>query len=106
MQAVASFTAVGLPALARTTRVQKRTVAVKAAPVRVAGIAGWQRPSCESASLYPSPDHLKTREAQYLVKIGSGLLFAERRVRVVPVGFINRSESVKVQTQIVGNQTT
>merc|ERR1712216_742752 len=36
MQAVASFNAVGLPALARNTRVQKRTAAVKAAPVRVA----------------------------------------------------------------------
>merc|ERR1712216_1111668 len=36
MQAVASFNAVGLPALAHNTRVQKRTAAVKAAPVRVA----------------------------------------------------------------------
>merc|ERR1712216_1102974 len=39
MQAVASFNAVGLPALARNTRVQKRTAAVKAAPEKKAAVA-------------------------------------------------------------------
>lgn len=36
MQAVASINIVGLPALSATKRVQRRTVAAKAAPVRVA----------------------------------------------------------------------